>query len=396
MTATLGQLVGVRSQVAMGLLEYFQWVIEAPDRVETLPAYMGGRTRTELYIEPDVLERERKADAELPRFAREDGEAREESRAAEREPGPREHIAPEAQDIGEEALYGEREGETERRVTWAEEREELRRSSHSRAVVLGPPGQGKSLLAQMTAHDLAREAHEALSTQQSGLESLPLPIVVTFNALAEQTIPAGATPGQALRRALAGVLRETGCPRIAANYLAGHAHDRRSWLFLDALDEAGDDEALTRIFAALEKWQSRVIIASRPYGYAGQRLPFDVIESRHGRLDEEEEAARRGAPPPRPEPLDELEPKLEMAVLLGDPRSGKTEWLKYRTRLAAREAREKLENFEGGLDQVVFPVSLRPGGPPRARPCRGPGHLPPANRGCGPRHERRRGSWPKR
>ena len=121
-----------------------------------------------------------------------------------------------------------------------------------------------------------------------------------------------------------------------------------------------------------------------------------IYRFRHGRMDEDGEAVRRAAPPSRPEPLDELEPKLEMAVILGDPGSGKTEWLKYRARRAAREAREKLENFEVGLGQIIFPVWLRLRDSPQARPYWRPGHLPPANRGCGPRHEREPGSWPKR
>jgi formylglycine-generating enzyme required for sulfatase activity len=54
----------------------------------------------------------------------------------------------------------------------------------------------------------------------------------------------------------------------------------------------------------------------------------------------------------KPEPLDDLEPKLEMAVLLGDPGSGKTEWLKYRARLAMRQTLEQLEGFEVALDDL--------------------------------------------
>jgi len=64
----------------------------------------------------------------------------------------------------------------------------------------------------------------------------------------------------------------------------------------------------------------------------------------------------------RPEPLSELEPKLETAVLLGDPGSGKTEWLKYFSRVAAKESIEKLEegkNSQVSLKELVFPAYLR-------------------------------------
>ena len=58
MPAPLEKLFAVRSQLATALLEYLQLVIEAPDRSDTLPAYMSGRTHTTLFIEPDVLKRE--------------------------------------------------------------------------------------------------------------------------------------------------------------------------------------------------------------------------------------------------------------------------------------------------------------------------------------------------
>ncbi|MEW6208824.1 MAG: HEAT repeat domain-containing protein [Acidobacteriota bacterium] len=61
----------------------------------------------------------------------------------------------------------------------------------------------------------------------------------------------------------------------------------------------------------------------------------------------------------RPEPLDSLEPQLEMAVLLGDPGSGKTEWLKYLARRKAKEAREQIENFLSLPAEITFPVFLR-------------------------------------
>jgi hypothetical protein len=91
----------------------------------------------------------------------------------------------------------------------------------------------------------------------------------------------------------------------------------------------------------------------RAYAFRGARIDQDKeSRSRPEALAEKESRSR-------PEPLAELEPKLEMAVLLGDPGSGKTEWLKYRARLAAREAREKLEQFAIGLDDFCFPAWLR-------------------------------------
>jgi hypothetical protein len=73
--------------------------------------------------------------------------------------------------------------------------------------------------------------------------------------------------------------------------------------------------------------------------------------SSRGNLTDDERA--------RPEPLDSLEPQLEMAVLLGDPGSGKTEWLKYLARLGASKAREQIENSQSLPDEITFPVFLR-------------------------------------
>lgn len=63
--------------------------------------------------------------------------------------------------------------------------------------------------------------------------------------------------------------------------------------------------------------------------------------------------------PCKRERLDELEAKLEMAILLGDPGSGKTEWLKHRICLAIREAKKQLEGFEIKLKDLCFPAYLR-------------------------------------
>jgi HEAT repeats len=78
-----------------------------------------------------------------------------------------------------------------------------------------------------------------------------------------------------------------------------------------------------------------------------------IYRFRGGTFDDEREA-RAG-----PERLDEIEAQLAMAVLLGDPGSGKTEWLKYRARRAAREMREQIERRTVLLEALCFPAYLR-------------------------------------
>jgi hypothetical protein len=58
----------------------------------------------------------------------------------------------------------------------------------------------------------------------------------------------------------------------------------------------------------------------------------------------------------QPELLDQLQPYLRMAVLLGDPGSGKTEWLKLQARRAAQKAREQIERFDMGSDALCIPI----------------------------------------
>lgn len=152
---TLERALEFTSGLATRLQKYFELVMALPDREETLPAYMGRRGRTALYVEPDVLKWERRAESAetIP--------SRERERAGERE-----RMAAEARDVGEDALYDydERERETEPRVAWEEERERMAQGEVRRVVMLGLPGQGKSLLAEMEAGNLAKQSCDLLTT----------------------------------------------------------------------------------------------------------------------------------------------------------------------------------------------------------------------------------------
>jgi len=73
-----------------------------------------------------------------------------------------------------------------------------------------------------------------------------------------------------------------------------------------------------------------------------------------GTVQEDREGSRL-----HPENLAALEPKLQTAILLGDPGSGKTEWLRYQARQAARKARDGLTAAALRPADVVFPAFVR-------------------------------------
>src|SRR5262249_21398659 len=100
----------------------------------------------------------------------------------------------------------------------------------------------------------------------------------SLNALATR-LPAEGKPWNALKEGLSLVLAEASCPRQALPYIERHVVEERTWLFLDALDEVEPqyETQLGRILTALESWPGRVVITSRPYAYAAQRLPFDAV-----------------------------------------------------------------------------------------------------------------------
>ena len=105
-----------------------------------------------------------------------------------------------------------------------------------RAVVIGDSGQGKTLLLAMTARSLAMESLDAIKTGRSSLADVALPLTISAKQLAKHTPEGNETEDVAFRR----VIRfHLGHPPAIAEYLADRAHEPRSWLLIDCLDEVG-------------------------------------------------------------------------------------------------------------------------------------------------------------
>ncbi len=274
MSASLAQLTTLRSQHAEALLEYLSWVAGALESAEKLPAYMGSTSLDELYIDPDVLKIERVTVADQGKEA---GERTREERDAS---APhQEQLAAEARDIGE-GQRRLREEEREVRIAWAAERDRLGFGTGGRAVIIGPPGQGKTLLARMSACQIAAGSLRILESRRALANEVALPVVVSLDALVRALPEGSRPPEEALLHALRVALHESGCPARAVPHVLARVRTEHAWLLLDALDEVEKVGELPRVFVPLAEWQSRVVITSRPYGYAAQRLPFPVTEYR--------------------------------------------------------------------------------------------------------------------
>lgn len=277
----LRRLINVRSQTAVALDGYYGVVADAPDRPEKQAKYFGTRVPSDLFIAPNVQKTERRR---APAKHTIEGTSQQD-RERERVPTPpRIQLGISARDAGESLLPDDEELVVHS-VPWEQERADAARGRSWRAVVQGPPGQGKSMLAEMTARRIAVQASEQLRLHGVETRALALPAVISLDRLGRlyriepstQAAPRDELiPEAALRRALQAELKLTGCPEQAARYVADHAHESRCWLFLDGLDETDlQNPTLHAFFKVLAGWSCNVVVTTRPYGYDQWRLPAE-------------------------------------------------------------------------------------------------------------------------
>jgi hypothetical protein len=173
------------------------------------------------------------------------------------------------------------------RVDWESECElALHAATPWRAAVLGPPGQGKSLLLMMLARQLALGGLEALQAAPPDLGKVPLPVVVQLNDLANAArkrkprVSWDKFLRRALRQLLHGECPTPGAWSKAIKHIIQRVRGQSVWLLLDALDEVPDPSQLIEMLETLENWRCNALVSARPHAYEAIRFPFQVTEYR--------------------------------------------------------------------------------------------------------------------
>ncbi len=260
MSASLEQLVLVRSQLAEDLRGYYETLIDTLDRT---PWYRQGRMirASTVAIPARVLKEETKPP---PRPMRErESDDDDEHR---REPA-RAFVDPEIAALYEEPTLLKRREE----VAWQDEQRQ-----GARAVIIGSPGGGKSFLTETTAVELAQSALAQLQEQRTPLDSLAFPIHLELTDLTQQGLPAD------LADALLALLKQQ--YRLSARLEAWMREKLRTehcWLILDALDQV-DERARPRLndrLRAMETqgWQCRVVLTCRTANYDRAQVPWGTL-----------------------------------------------------------------------------------------------------------------------
>ena len=246
--AGITDLVEVRSQLAMGLEAYLRALgdLTAWPRERFPPPSVTGHERSllDVYIEQDVFRRD-----------------------SRRRP---------TSDREEETF--ERDGEDRARFRWANER-----GTHRRAVILGRPGEGKTLLTQLACRELALESLRALRERTVAATDVAVPIWLRFEdvvnagsvrAAVEAT--GGRTASVVADALVAAYPERSGRPSAALvwAHVANALSRSSTWLYVDALDErpvgrGSDVAAALRSLAGLECW---IVLTSRPYTFDPREL----------------------------------------------------------------------------------------------------------------------------
>ncbi|HBI45532.1 MAG TPA: hypothetical protein DDY78_22155 [Planctomycetales bacterium] len=252
---TLADAVHEATGLASGLRLFLDWVAGTPEVAglpdRELPRYLGGRKLSDLYIEPEVHSNRVRLDDE------EKGGA----------PKGREVLSADS-DAAELLRRYAQFGRQRDRVRWAREWPNARRS-----VIVGFPGEGKTILAKMTAKALAEKGKRELTEQEKAATAVTLPVFVRLAELAERG---------SLEAAVEGSLpppNAVDLPPSFVKHLRDSLRAASTWLILDGLDEIPEAKRpdVKAILETLRDAECRVVVTSRPYGYRRGELPFAFV-----------------------------------------------------------------------------------------------------------------------
>ncbi len=125
-----------------------------------------------------------------------------------------------------------------------------------RAIIVGPPGGGKTTLAATAVISIARMAEAAINTRSSSLDDLPFPVFLSLEML-------GRTSEDSLAAAAMAQLRPKS--RLLESWISARLFTARCTWILDGLDQVAGEAARKRIFAWLDQIRGRgpVIVTCR-------------------------------------------------------------------------------------------------------------------------------------
>jgi len=274
MMATVADLVSVRSQQAQSIASYYEALIDKLDRT---PWYRSTEVirLSSIVIPVRVLKEETRSPGD---FAA--GMKAEKDREA---PLSRHKVDPEIAALYEEPIKRRKE------AAWELERENIRR-----AVVLGPPGGGKTFLTQATGLDRAHEGLRNLKNRSRPLHELPCPVCLDSEdlpqvelSLAETNTFQAEVPGvdDLAESLLRLVTRKYGFSPRFEPWFRERLSSPDFWLILDALDQVKPAQlsCLTAWLVAIDsklkskKWNCRVLLTCRAGNYDRGMIPWTSL-----------------------------------------------------------------------------------------------------------------------
>jgi hypothetical protein len=255
MSASLDKIVEVRSQLAEDLQGYYETFISALDRT---PWFRNGTPirASQIAVPARVLKEEIRVRT-IP-------VAGDRLESGKEIPDWYGYVDPNLTALYEEPTLSKRREES----IWKNEQRNL-----NRAIVIGPPGGGKSFLTDMTAVEIARKSLDRLLQHRGSADELTLPIHLELSELAQPGLPAD------IEDVLVSLLkRKYGLTALLERWIREKITTEQAWIFLDAFDQVTEQDRATleKRLRAVETrgWKSRILLTGRTANYERGHIPW--------------------------------------------------------------------------------------------------------------------------